>query len=880
MRLARAVWKAVTGTGGVATAGFGLLVLICVFLAVAAPRESLDLRTTALHKAFLSQPALGNAVLGTVDGAGLASASGGSFGSYDIATVQDELAANLRGYQLPLAGPDTEFAWLSSAFFPVNGLPPALYNPAAPQLEVDYRAQLNQHARLVAGQFPVATQGAGNSIAFQIAVSVATADRFSLHIGSRIRPSGPEGITMVVSGIIRPLDEASAYWAATPAVLAPSQQALGQELYWDGGGFIGPGELDALQNSMSPALLNVSWQVPLDVSSVNADGALALEGNLTRALDGAGLVDASAPLTVVTGLDNVLPEFIAQDATASAVLSLLAVSLTAIGVIVLLLGVQVLAVQRRTDFALLRSRGASRWHIALLALRAAALVTLPSAAVAIAVAVRLIPGYNVQYAWWLVGLTVFVALAGAPLTSVRELGIPKSRRQSVRRRLVAELTLAAAAVASLVVLRQQGVQVSGGNALASLAPVFAAVPIAIAVLWCYPVMVRALLRLARPRPGITAFVGFARAVQMSLNALLPAFALILAFAVVAFGAMIRTAVARGDVLVSWQQTGADAVINAAPSWRTVTPAVMHALDDVPGVQKTAVVVIAAGSAHGQTVQVVGVNPAQYAALTGATPLPPFPAARLATPGAGPFPLLASGAAASLLGAGTTTLGVGLKIITVRVAGSAPSIPDVPAGGFVVVPMRALGAIAPPASLVLMVGPHLDASALTTLVHRDLPGAALTFRGTDLAALDAELIPHSAYLAIEAAALAAGGLTVLVLLIVLVLGARSREPTLARLRVMGLGSGQTRWLVAAEALPQVAAAAIGGVACALVLGPLLGPSIDLSSFTGGQSAVPISADWGSLIAAVAGLLGLAVASLMLESVIAGRRRAANLFGTRE
>ncbi len=71
---------------------------------------------------------------------------------------------------------------------------------------------------------------------------------------------------------------------------------------------------------------------------------------------------------------------------------------------------------------------------------------------------------------------------------------------------------------------------------------------------------------------------------------------------------------------------------------------------------------------------------------------------------------------------------------------------------------------------------------------------------------------------------------LILLLTLVLGARSRELTLARLATMGLSPGQASGLVAVETLPSVLAATVGGIACAWALAPLIGPELNLSAFT--------------------------------------------------
>jgi putative ABC transport system permease protein len=500
-------------------------------------------------------------------------------------------------------------------------------------------------------------------------------------------------------------------------------------------------------------------------------------------------------------------------------------------------------------------------------------------------------------------------------------GQPVSRR-SAGRRLAAEAGLVAAAVGGLILLRQQGLPAAGGaNAYPSLAPVLVAIPAAIVVLRCYPAMMRALLRLARLRPGATAFVGFARAARAPLSAGLPAFALVLALAVVSFGTMVRSAVIRGEVAASWQVTGADAVIDASASAQPLAPAVQRAIAAVPGVQRTATVLVTAGSVHGTALTVVVVQPGQYAALIADTPRTPFPASKLAEPAAGtagtagttataepaagtagttatagtnqPVPALASPGAP--LGRGRTTLDLGTSSLTIQVTGTATAVPGVPGSAFVVLPWQALGSTmgsafgsalgsggsSPPLpTLMLVVGPHLDGSRLEAVVHRDLPGATVTLRGTELASLTTAPLPNSAYVAIAAGSVAAAGLALLILLIALVLSAYPRELTLARLRVMGLAAGQARWLVVAEVLPQVVAAAVGGVVCAVVLAPLLGPSIDLSSFTGTGAGVPIRPEPAPLAAVLLGLVILALLTLTVESLIARRRSTSRVLLKRE
>jgi putative ABC transport system permease protein len=183
---------------------------------------------------------------------------------------------------------------------------------------------------------------------------------------------------------------------------------------------------------------------------------------------------------------------------------------------------------------------------------------------------------------------------------------------------------------------------------------------------------------------------------------------------------------------------------------------------------------------------------------------------------------------------------------------------------------------------LVTGPHLNGAALDRVVARYLPGATVTLRSAVLASLRGAPLTHSTYLAITVGSAAAAVLVVLVLLITLVLAVRDGAPILARLRVMGLGRGQARWLEMAHMLPQVMVAAAGGVACACALAPLIGPSIDLSAFTvssftvssfsGAGSAVPVRAELVPLLLAAAGLLLLAMGTVAVQNVLtAGREQ---------
>jgi len=165
---------------------------------------------------------------------------------------------------------------------------------------------------------------------------------------------------------------------------------------------------------------------------------------------------------------------------------------------------------------------------------------------------------------------------------------------------------------------------------------------------------------------------------------------------------------------------------------------------------------------------------------------------------------------------------------------------------------------------------VDGRALLATVRPALPGAIVTLRSQVLAGLTGAPLPHGAHSAFAEGAVVAAGFSLLILLITLLLSARSREFTLARLRVMGLGQGQARRLAAVETLPQVLAAVVGGVLSAWLLARLVGPAIDLSAFTSSGAGAAIRVEPLALAIAAGALFGLALLALASQVVIADRR----------
>jgi putative ABC transport system permease protein len=886
----------VTGTGAAASATLALLVLICTFVAVAVPRATLGYRTAVLQRTFAGAPAAQKTVLADGDLSGLGAAP---LDAAQLEKARTQLASGLHRAGLPLAEPARRWQWsgLATGTIPLSGATaPALRHTAQPQLALFYRSTLASQSVLVAGSLPTRLERQASSATFQVAVTTATAARLGVHVGSRLRIAGQ---TLVVTGIIRPAGPASAFWTVDPVAAAPRLTQLGVDAapFWSTAAFVGPAEVQAVQAYLSADPLHALWSFPLDLRSVTADQAAGLQRKLqaTSYLPVAGPVSSrlandsgqASPfvVTLSSGLTVILPSFVATDDAVQRALSLLFVSLAVIAAVVVLLGARLVTVHRDREFAMMRARGASLRQLALVALRGGAIVVLPAAAVAVAAAGAVTPGPASRLSWWLAGAITAVALAGPPVLAAwrhrsrrdatRAGSAAQSRRRlAAARRWVADVTLVCAAVGGLVILRQQGLPPPGSiDLFTAAAPVLVAIPAALLVMRGYPLVLRLLTRMTRRRRGVVMIVGLARGSAAAQAGVLPAFALVLAFAVAAFAGMARSAVAAANVAASWQTAGADATITAPEVGPGITPAAQRAIAGVPGVQRTtAVAVTTATSGQGLNLPVAVVDPRSYAALTAATPLPPFPAAALARPGApqARVPVLISDGAKGILRNGSSLYAAG-RTIRVQVAGRLGSFVGVTPGGVsAVLPQWALGAQAPPATSMAVVGQHLDTAALAATAHRAVPGSEVALRSRVLAGIAGAPLPHGGFVTFAQGAAAAAGLSLLVLALTLVLSARSREMTLARLATMGLGPAQSRRITIVETLPAIFAATVGGAACALALVPLVGPSVNLAAFTGTPVAVPLRANLVAIAAIAAALVALAWVTLAVQNRLARGR----------
>ena len=771
-----------------------------------------------------------------------------------------------------------------------------------PQFELTYRTELARYSQIVAGRLPAGGSQPGQQIVLQAAVTTATAARFGLKVGARLN-AGP--VQLVVTGIIRPTNRASSFWTDEPVAAAPvlTQAAAPQLPYWIAAVFVAPGALPLIEGTIGTDEMQVAWAYTAALDGLTAGQVNGLEANLNSLVASGATVmtPAGNPVTVAMSsqIPSILSPFTAGENAVAPALELMYVSLTVIGAVVVLLGARLVAQRRAAEFTLMRARGAALYQLAWLVLRASVVIAAATGAVAALLALGLIPGPpgdGDALGWWLAGITIAVTLVGPVLISVvpQRVAAPASGRPERRaagrrpaaRRIVVEIALVAVAIGGLVVLRNEGLSSGNSGLYTSAAPVLVAIPVAVVLLRCYPLLAHELARVAGRSRGVVAFVGLTRATRTPPGTVLPAFALVLVLAMVAFPDMVSTSVTRSQVAESWQQVGADAVIQAPPN-SGIPSGLQSQISSMPGVVSTTAAEVDPGSlAAGTELSVMFVDPAQYAAVIGQAPGPRFPLAALSGNAvigeAGAIiPAVATAAAAQLVGTAPTSVNVegnvGGNAMTIQLAGRTgiPSVPGAPGlgpGTTVIVPAHALGNPLAP-NLLLVAGPGLDAARLSAAVSSALPGAQVTFRAAALAALTTSPVPQAAQTALAQGIAIAAGYGALVLLLSLLLTAGTRDMTLARLATMGLRRWQAQLLQATETLPPVVAAAIGGVACAWLLVPLVGPSLNLAAFAGTGSAAVVTPAVVPLVGSAAGLVLAALLVLAVQAVITYHRGSA-------
>jgi putative ABC transport system permease protein len=891
---------------GLLAVAFALLAGCCAFLAVAGPRQDLATRTQALHQTLATLPSTDTAIVGSAEvSQALEYLNGAGDGNFSTGLTPAQLAESVTQLQALLradglsAGP----AWVSitTRLASISTPVPAAAEPAGlpPRMEISYRsdADLAHYAPLVSGTYPSAADSQGVAVV----VTQATAALLHLHPGSTVTiPGQSRPLILTVTGIVRPVQTAATFWLTDVLLQAPEfiqQKNVGN--YWNLGMFTDDSQAAALQDALGVSS-TLAWSLPLNLSQTRADQVPGLIASLqtatsqTVSLQG-DIAPVGPAITLAQTLSTTISAFLQTESATEDLSWLTFISLAATAAAVLLLAARLLTASRREELALLRARGASARQVFLTPIREFGIVSLASCVAGAGLGLLVAGGTPTPMAAWslaaavaaiallvppTLAVTAVRAAAGGAIADGEAAGLAgtanvagPARRARFWRRVLIEGTLVVAAVAGLIVYRRQPASVSGVNVFASTAPVLVAIPVVIVVARLVPLAVALARKLTGRRAGAPVFVALARAARPTG---LTVFAMVMALTLCAFGGMVRDAIVRGEVAASWQQNGADYAIDApgagtfvpsahplsTPNEGWFNPSARAAITRLPGISDSTTVFSTAGIIPDQqSVIVLAVNPASYAAFTASTPdWPKISAAELAR-GAIVSPQLAGSVTGNqvTITSDDELTGGGF---TVPIAGTVTATPAQPGGSlFMIVDTTVLHGPAQ-YNLMLLNGSSISPSALSSVVAKAVPGAVINRRSDIVNALANAPLQRGTYIMLLLGILAAALLAGAAVGSELAYGAAERDKTLARLAAMGLTERQRVGLIAIELTPTLLGAAVAAAACALALPPLLAPALNLGVFTGGSaSSVPLRPDLLSFALPLAALILLAAGSVL-------------------
>ncbi|WP_329105313.1 ABC transporter permease [Micromonospora sp. NBC_01699] len=782
----------------------------------------------------------------------------------------------------------------SGDFIPFNG-------SAGPSVGIRAQTGVREAVRMVSGVWPDA---AGRTPAGRIAIVVSepTADTLSLRLGSHFGINAAPGtppVAVEVVGIFAALDPSAPVWNDMRLALEPLVPLLDGDRFqalvvtdWAGMGAV-DGRLGQF---------TYQWHYRIDEHRLNSGDIESLTAALVRLKRVPPL--AGAP--VATSLDASLIQFQERLASVRALLGVVQAGVLASLVGLILLAARLSLERRREELALLRARGASTLSIGTRTLAESVLVQ-PFAMLAGWLLGTLVPGRPAGTEWLVPVLAVLttVAVPLLAMSSQRRVTFVVRRQDLVRqrpsaRRLTAEISVLGLAALGVFLLRRRGLAPDGGlDPYLVSVPVLLATGTALIALRLLPWPLRILDRVAARTRGSVLFLGLARAGRGAPVTIGPLAVLVVAITTGVFSGVVAGTISHARDQVTERVVPADADL-VGGTFATTTADRLRELpgvDAVTGVALENAQHLLSGTGVGAEdlgqAQVVVVDVPAFVEVMRRSGVPDdaVPAAlRRATRGEGPVPAVVSPAIAASVGDGAVADVQG-RFYAFTPSVVADTFPGVKVGveRFVVLPWQALPVpdfkpIMP--NRYLVAGDDFDRAALLRTAddgQREWRSGVLGRPVTGVAA-PAELVTRSEYrtsldrtggnellsLAFLIGALGGTGLALLAVGFAVLAEARTRGRVLSRLRTMGLSGRQGRQLLVYELLPLIGAAVLAGGLVGVALPGLIGPALNLSTFTSGVAARthldPLLVG-GVLLLVVVGL----AAALVIENLVNRRMR---------
>ena len=763
---------------------------------------------------------------------------------------------------------------------------------------IAYRSGAAPTGRQVPVPVQPSTTSKDASIAYEVALSTATADAMGVKVGDFVPlvldstdPLGrgrSDRAAVEVVGIFDVVDPTAPYWSDDTSVQRPGSVELSPELVLvNAVALMSPDAYSALLSATDAEALPLrySWRYYVDPDRLGSGGVDAVEVGLRRLESvfptAAVVVGAAKGTTLRNGLLRFIQGQQARWQSAEAVLTTVAigpaiVAGSALGLIVLL-G----SSRRRAGLGLARSRGASPGQVIGATVAEGLALTIPAALVAMALALLVVPG-GVDPATVAIPLVVAAVASallvaamvptagGAPADTGRRAG---EHGRGSPRRLVFELLVIGLAIGGAVLLRDRGIrgassatQLVGADPFIAAVPALAGLAAGLVALRLFRIPVAGLAAIAALRRDLVPVLAMRRTTRSGSAA--PILLVLMATASVgAFSLATLAFFDRAGDAVGWQEVGAPFRIVEGSSQLSADfdPA---ALPGVTAAARAGTTTLNGGKQDG--VELLVLDAAAYrsvvqgtvgdVAIPGPMLAPPDPAA--------PVPAIVStngvvdgirpGDAFSLIVEGEPT-----RLVAAAVRESGPTLPI--GGPFVIVDRAQLAAAQPAAavrvSTIFLRAPGGDAAGLRSALATVEPGVNVVAQAERAAAIDGMPVVTAVTIGVEAAFAIAVAYAALALLAALALTGAARASESAHLRTLGLGRRQAIGLTIVEHGPTVLVAILLGIAFGLATFLALQPGLGLGAIVGSALTIPIdlsAARFGPLVVAIVAIVSLAMA----------------------
>ena len=885
-----------------ASAALALVVLVVALVATATPRAVESLFTAGIrHELALLPPTSRDVVAtevgGPVAGAaavvptGMTADAGAVFGAQAdaLAGMRDGMPNALR-----TATSDGRFVL---TFDPLSA--PFPYEPhfeVSSRILLGFDPWLESHIRVVDGALPVpvASDWPGDS-PLEIVLSTATATWMVWPVGEERELQQLDGSpTVRLVGTYEAVDPTDPFWSHSPSTLTPEvvDPGIGGKLI-TGVALAAPGSWPrVIHMPLNPRLH--AW-FPVKANSLDSAQAASFSTGVrafSREVQPNGPAlpcypycyrNPGDPIQPVPGFafdsdsaKTVDAELTRSTATTS-VLAMVAAGPVGVVLAVLLLAVRLLTARRARAIGIASARGASALRLRTTLAVEGLLLGLPSALVGAIAGIALTVGAS--FSPPLLVAPLLIGLVPAILLASRPLGVRRAERADLdgaglgRLRWIAELAIIGIAVLSVVLLGQRGIPTGTRVAFDPLlvaTPLLLTLAACVIVLRLYPLPLAGVLRSARPRPGLVAFLGAARGLRDQAAGLAPVLAMLVAVSITVFSGVLLATTSHGIDEAANEKVGSDVSVTALGFQEDE----LDRLRSQPGVGAFAAV---AGSddehvrIDGDLVSIatVAVDTTDLQAvqrgMAAAVKIPVSLTARTD----GTIPVIVSEKLATLIGDGEISLR-GTKFVVVGTTpdlnpfttretwllSDATNVDEVMESG---TPPRQVLATARAGTTPDQLGRQLKSDGAVVETRTALANELRS--NPSIYGLSAALVIAIILLAFLAAA---------AVVLTLVLGSRAREQLLANLRTLGITRRRERAILGWEIGPIAIVTLVVGVIFGMVLPSVVLPGVDLEQFTGGSRQPTIVLDPAVPGLVVIGFALLVVVATLLAAALGSRR----------